>query len=362
MVLFSARGKEFDIPKYLLRKHPNSLMYLLSNNVNIPIFKINNAIYLNIDPLHQKSICDMYNTGKHFCKNTDAFLVHDLKYLGFDVNYRIIPTLSHPIIAPKERKNDIAECEENREENGEDGKFVQTEGRLSIKYSRVHCFDGEIVVVDLSDGNLAGTHIGNIIYGNACESLISENGDYIDVSICMDSMLFNNILSVLRDGYELYHEYITKGIGKCIGDTNVTEDIDEDEEDEGDEEDEEGITNCVRLCEYLISYNVISRYGFQQLCARIENYNDIINSSHVYYFLNTRCADIYNDIICGCDISKKLYVRDFIAHKQKWIPESTLAKYRKSNMNIDDYKMMENDKEIVLESIMNYFYGYKPQE
>lgn len=70
MVLFSARGKEFDIPRHLLKKHPSSLMYLLSNSTTIPILKINNAIYLNIDPLHQKFICDMYNTGKYFGKST----------------------------------------------------------------------------------------------------------------------------------------------------------------------------------------------------------------------------------------------------------------------------------------------------
>lgn len=56
MVKFSARGKELEIPKYLLDKYPNSLPSLLCNRNDIPVAKINEAIYLDVDPKHIESI------------------------------------------------------------------------------------------------------------------------------------------------------------------------------------------------------------------------------------------------------------------------------------------------------------------
>lgn len=243
MVKFNARGKEFDIPKYLLNKHPDSLMCLLSNSDSIPVFRVDGAIYLNVDPLHLKFICNMYNTGKHFGKNTDVFLMYDLKYLGFCVDYQVIPTLFHPIIGLEEKTNSTVEY-------GKEEITVQSEKRSLVKYSRVHCFDGEIVIVDLSDANLIGTQIGNIIYGCIDECLIYKNEEYIDVSICIDSALFNNILSILRDGYAPYHEYLAG---------NIEEDVEQNMEEDIEENIKEDICRRERLCEYLISYDIICR-------------------------------------------------------------------------------------------------------
>ena len=50
IIKFSARGTDFSIPKKLLENFPESMLCIISNtNENIPINKINECIYVDIN-------------------------------------------------------------------------------------------------------------------------------------------------------------------------------------------------------------------------------------------------------------------------------------------------------------------------
>lgn len=366
MVKFNARGKEFDIPKYLLNKYPDSLPTLLSNSEDIPVFKINNAIYLDIDPKHIESIYDMYNIGECINIDKNTFLIYDLKYLGFNIKHSIIPTLLHPIIRSKKNANPI------------ENNAIHINIDTRIKYSNVHCSDDQIVSVDLSNGNLINTKIGSIICGTVPESLIFDGGEYIDTLICMDSILFNNILSILRDGYVIYHKHIYDNMHIAHNDGELKK----------YEHSHNSSTNYMvnhletinnnilnldkkyvygniehyykRLRQYLISYGITYEYDFEQLKWRIINYDGTISyEDDNGYTCSRYYSDIYKEFSSGEDISNIHLIQDFVEHLVgcDWIPKKIKLKYTwYGDINISN--MIKNDKEIVVKCIADYFYGY----
>lgn len=189
MIKFSARGEEFSIPKKLLEKYPDSMLYALIENANnIPTDKVNNCIYLDINSFTIDSIIDYYNLGS--VRVSNIFTAMDLKYLGLNIEhaYCILPCMSRPIIYSKEIVNEI-----------------QLPTCMS-KYYKIHTSNNKIIIIDISLYNIKNLNILNSMF------YIDEKNDtpmFLNVHVSATDVIMNVILTILRDGLNWYYEYLT---------------------------------------------------------------------------------------------------------------------------------------------------------
>lgn len=383
MIKFNARGKDFYIKERLLEKYQNSLLYLLSNtnmNSNITVSKINDSIYLDINPKYLRYIYDIYNIDSYIDENIDIFAKHDLEYLGFDVNvnYQIIPTLLHPIISPKKNINDKNQILKNNTNN---------------KYCNVHCADGVLVTIDLANNYLMDTKLGYILYGNDTDSIITITDDYINVMITIDSLLLHNILSIIRDGYHLYHQYIyDTQIKDCYETDNIfcNDEIKFDDFDSDNGDIDQLMGNIYTLGNYVASHSVKindnmnqlakkieenekneTRYQYKRLTkylelygiicqADIEELNNRIYRYHNYHDIYRQSDDYRNlfDNTISCSYGSSTRIQYFIADLSHGCLSNIMRPFKirfVSNFDVD--KMKDADKEKASECIANYFYG-----
>lgn len=240
------------------------------------------------------------------------------------------------------------------------------------QYSNVYCTDGKIVTIDMSNSNAIDTKLLDIICGNAPESLIYDGADYVDAFICMDSILLNNILSILRDGYVYYHEHIHTNIN--IIHVDGADELDINEQTEYIINYHKTVNKNTnrkiehyhkKLYKYLVSYGVLSEYDFMQLNNRIKNYCGHIEYSGDDYWqkYRTNCSEIYHNIINGKDICGINCIYEFVCllTQLNYIPAKTTKLYvRDKYSGCDIHGMIKNEKNEILKYILNYFYGFSP--
>lgn len=189
LVDFSARGTKFQIPKKILERRPESLLSVLGRDTDIPIDKIDDCIYIDINPIHISYIVDYYIMDILPNMENDIYLYMDLKYIGLIDDSQInIPKISfnmkYPIIY-------------DRLENY----------TVNQKWCRIHTLDSCIVIIDLSTFNQNGWNkLSSIIFGFEEEFLIGKSDKYIDVWIGLNKKFINIIISIIRDGLNWYFE------------------------------------------------------------------------------------------------------------------------------------------------------------
>ncbi len=193
LIRFSARGTEFKIPLLQLERRTESMLYMLATtDPNIPIDKINDAIYIDIDPFHINEIAEFYtmNIIPNFNKN--IYLYMDFKYLGLTNDDTIVPKcMTIPII-----NNNILKMECNIEQ----------------KYCKMHTIDNEITIVDLATCNTDNwNNLLSILYGQDEEYVMEKSEEYINVWIGITKKRLNNLLSIIRDGLNWYYIYLIEG-------------------------------------------------------------------------------------------------------------------------------------------------------
>ncbi len=191
LVNFSARGTKFQIPRQILENKPESLLYVLSNDIDIPIDKIDECIYVDVNPIHIKSIIDYYVMDILPNIKKDIFLYMDLKYLSLIDDFKkdvpeITLNMKFPIIYDTIRNHSIVQ-----------------------KWCRIHTIDNNIIIVDLSTFNQNGWNkLSSIIFGFDEKYLIHESEEYLDVWIGIEKEFVNIILSIVRDGLNWYYEFL----------------------------------------------------------------------------------------------------------------------------------------------------------
>lgn len=189
MMTFNARGTKFSIPKSLLKRHPDTLLNSVCLYNNIPMDKINDGIFVDIDPSNISMIIDLY----HHCdlselKFRSIFQYMDIKFLGFDVEYdKIFPHMSEPLIY-------------------NDPEITQSIDE-KIVYINIHTSDNNVITIHkyITDGWIE-CHLKSIILGQIDDYMIghNENGG-IDVWIGLNTFRTHCILSILRDGLNYYY-------------------------------------------------------------------------------------------------------------------------------------------------------------
>ncbi len=192
IIKFSARGTEFQIPKILLKNKPKSLLFIMSDaDFNVPIDKINNCIYIDVNPLHINFIVEYYVMNVFpDTINQNIYLYMDFKYLGLLNDSHILPScvpcyMTYPII----NKTNLCNID------------------IKQKYCRIHTIDNHIIISDLS---IYATHnlwndLLSIMFGQINEFIINKSDEYIDVWIGFSKKIINILLSIMRDGLNWYY-------------------------------------------------------------------------------------------------------------------------------------------------------------
>lgn len=193
LISFSARGTEFKLPQEILKKYPESLLHILSQS-NLPVDKIDSCIYIDIDPIHINTIIDYYMMDipiGHGIEKNNIFMNMDMLYLNLknessiDVRYN----MRLPIIY-------------------NDNKNVEYQN-VTQKWCKIHTRDNQTILVDLSPyRNRRKNKFLSAIFGIDEEGVMNISNDVIDVWIGLPTFVINNLISVLRDGFNWYYGYL----------------------------------------------------------------------------------------------------------------------------------------------------------
>lgn len=220
---FSARGTIFSIPQLLLKRKPESLLYMLSDpKFNISVDKIDDAIYVDVDPSNIEVIVDCYNNMHISDGDMDIFQYMDLKYIGLS-NSQLYSNnaVNDNIIDVNVNQNNIINtnmCQSRELPNVEYNTVKQSKNSntyISIdshKYCTVHTIDNKTILLELSFyHDSQNSLIKSILFGEKEEYLIEPicgGTENIDVWIGMTEIYANKIISILRDGIIYYHPYL----------------------------------------------------------------------------------------------------------------------------------------------------------
>lgn len=191
---FSARGIEFIIPNIFLKNHPDSLMCMLGNpKFDIPIDKINDAIFLDIDPCNIELVTDIYNDADILADiDLDIFQYMDLKYLNL-VNHETTAKFVEEKLDCDDQQNNIINSTIN---NG-------------YKYCNIHTLDSKIILLDLEFYKSCNNSLmKSILFGEKGEYIIGSTEKFVDVWFGNTFVDTNKIISILRDGINYYKKYI----------------------------------------------------------------------------------------------------------------------------------------------------------
>lgn len=195
MINFSARGTGFKLPKNLLNRKPESLLSALSNT-DLPIDNLDGCIYVDINPNHIEDIVIFYMTDAVPDMKNDIFLYMDFKYIGLIDNTRtdspsIPPNMEFPLTYEHHSGYAMTQIEQ--------------------KYCRIHTVDNHLIIVSLSgfrhDSN---DKFLSIIYGLDEDYLVEKSDEFIDIWIGQNKNIVNHILSIHRDGINLYYYCLVK--------------------------------------------------------------------------------------------------------------------------------------------------------
>lgn len=185
MIKFSARGTEFTLSHKLLQKYPDSMLCMLADNPNnFSIDKINDHIFVDINPANIDSIIDYYNFGN--CDTiSNFFAMMDMQYLGLIIEnskYNISPCMTHSLVNEKK----------------------------SVCYNKyngfydIHSANNKVITIHMSS-------CGNDSLYKFIDSILhmeNKNGDTYFCVNAYDNMV-HIILSIIRDGLSMYYEYLT---------------------------------------------------------------------------------------------------------------------------------------------------------
>lgn len=196
---FNIRGTIIEIPLLLLKRKPESLLYMLSNpSFDAPIDKINDAIYVDIDPNNIEIIVDCYNNIYLQNDDMNIFQYMDLKYLNLIDNTTFFDTSMM---------------------NTNDQNSVISDITCDYKYCIIRTFDRKTILLDLTMYKGRNDNImKSILFGKNEEYVI--NIDQEKKSVCvwigMTEIYINKIISIIRDGIEWYYPYLTSNMNNLI--------------------------------------------------------------------------------------------------------------------------------------------------
>lgn len=327
IIEFSARGTNFSLPKKLLDKYPETMLSMLDSNVDIPIDKIDDNIYVDINPNSIGPIIDYYNLGK--CEVEDFYTLMDFRYLGLENITNNLPYSSKESC----KKNDVI-VSNNGELNTDISKY---------KYCRIHTADCKIIIISIMSYDINNLDVLSSML------LITENNSdttdtYVDAWIGMSERIVNIILSIIRDGIISYYRYLTydhlhnRNIildeYQKISDS-VFFDIDVDEKDIGDID--KYACGCHRTGMY-----TMPEFIFDNNCEDCNyKYNKKIEE------LKKRCMPCAYDgdgnICKNDDVSVQIQFNSMVVNNLEDLTETLDINQKKTKTNFDNiYKFIEN--------------------
>jgi len=336
MIKFCARGHKFTIHESLLKNNPNTLLCNIYMSVQ-PVDMYDGHIFVDIDPQYIGMILDYYRFGKEYFdrfylnkdeNRHDIYLTMTLQYMGItDCGYTGFPVMVYPLVYDKK----------------DDGDNSYAESKY--KYCNIHISDNNKIVTYI-DNNWIDSKLKRISNGMVQEHVIGNSENMVDIWIELDSDYINKILSIMRDGLNIYgHIYEEK--------------INAQEYNE-------------KMIFYLRYYGLVNDSIEKQLKNRIDRYFSATRNCHKLYnrtyISEKKCFfDQYDNIMLftkeECDQKKcDIYVDDYRYSALKSISkESTeLHNFLSSYFDAGKYTTMELDEELVktlTAHVKDYFCG-----
>lgn len=204
MIKFTARGYNFEIPyNYILEKLKEGT--LLRNLALIPenlVEKIDGCVFVDLNPVHIKHILSYsYNNGSMHKINKEQInneLYRELCY-ALIVDDNISDWLSVPL---SENISDIKDYVEN---------FLEP----CKKIITIHTSDNKCIkLLHSVIASWKKCLFRDIISGESKIYFLSENDDSLNVWIDANYKLCNQIISIMRDGINSYHEMLGNHVFK----------------------------------------------------------------------------------------------------------------------------------------------------
>lgn len=190
MIKYSARGTEFTISKKLLQKYPDSLMSILENNSNnIHKDKLNDCLFIDVNPNSIKYIVEYYNFGT-YSNSGNLFITMDLNYLGFNVDSKTSQCVMDPIIYDEQINNEKQEC-------------ITTWNNI-----------GGIINIRTTNNKIITIYKNHNEHFKKFIDMITINITDVIINCHIDAPdnITHMILSVIRDGYNIYYEYLSSAL------------------------------------------------------------------------------------------------------------------------------------------------------
>lgn len=184
IIEFSARGHAFSLSKELLKRYPQSLLYMLSEQKDVPIDMIDDTIYVDINPFSINCIVDYHNI--HDYNIDDFYTLMDFRYIGLD-DFRDIELEPKKPVKLTEKTNDIMDID------------------VSKPY-KVHTSDSKTLQIYL--GSLDRNNLNAI---SKMMHIIKNDTNHIYAWTSMTERMFNILLSIMRDGISDYYNFLTSG-------------------------------------------------------------------------------------------------------------------------------------------------------
>ena len=89
---------------------------------------------------------------------------------------------------------------------------ILSESHVKQKYCRIHTIEGCIITVNLLTCCQNGSKFSSILFGIDEDFLIDKSDEFIDVWIGQNKNIINNILSISRDGINMYYPYFVENL------------------------------------------------------------------------------------------------------------------------------------------------------
>ena len=337
MIKFSARGEQFSIPNKLLEKYPESMLYILSNNSDFPIDRLDECIYVDVNPFTIDSIMDYYNLGK--VQPSNIYIAMDMKYLGLDIEhaFNISPCMNRPVIY-NETVHDVESSVH------------------SSRFYRIYTTNNKIITMDTSLYNAKNLNIlGSMIYADEKNDMSSS---IKNVYVSVNDTIMNIILTILRDGLNWYYEYLAdnkKYFYKLL--ENYTSLLDKTKFDMSKYCDEPCHYEClfhdysscdrgiIESCENCQKNRKKSIYKNIKniICNTDDDTDDDIETSNNDYAFSTLQFDLNRDIEKSIQAINTI-INNVYTNTEKWLNDSSNGAMCTTNMNnkILDYLRLYN--------------------
>lgn len=330
LITFSARGTKIFIPKALLKKYPDTLLCNICNYDNIPTDKINNEIFIDINPANISTVVKLYHNSEIEEIDINSISLYmDLKYLGFMVEYhKILPYMNDPVNYSTE---------------------VETLEINNLEYVNIHTIENDIIIVDINTiNNWIDCKFKSIIVGKYTDYIIDQKNDYLDIWIGLNTFKTHYILSILRDGLNWYYYDYPLTYNKNVN----------------------NIVNNYK-CQNIEGSDEIEFYGsgdyyFQNNIDREKNTSYLKERYHKLRYAcrnDSECDDIISTVDINFKLNKKKIKNimnniDIVDANQNQI--LNIVKELEGAMNYNQYVFDINNKNIseyVIDHKILYFYG-----